>query len=87
MRTLEPTIIRDSRRRCLLVLLRIANCRFGDKATATADMRQELAAMANLLRKTAGRILRVLAETELLTVGYRSIALHDAAALRGMLAA
>ena len=43
--------------------------------------------MANLSRKTAGRILRVLAETELLTVGYRSIALHDAAALRGMLAA
>ena len=79
--------IRDSRRRCVAVLLRIANCRNGSMATATAEMTQdELAAMANLSRQTTGPILRELADAGLATVGYRSIVLHDAAALRAMVA-
>lgn len=76
-------LIRDSRRRCLAVLLRIAGCRLGEAAMGTAEMTQdELASMANLSRQTIGPILNEFAEAGLLTLGYRSIALHDAAALR-----
>lgn len=80
-------LIRDSRRRCLAVLLRVAGCRSGGMATATAEMNQEeLAAMTNLSRQTTGPILREFADAGLVTVGYRNIVLHDPAALRAKLA-
>ena len=54
-------LMRDSRRRCIAVLLRVAGCRTGNAVTGTAEMTQdELAAMANLSRQTIGPILRAL---------------------------
>ena len=42
-------LIRDSRRRCLAALLRVADCRTGGPEPTTAELSQdELAAMANL---------------------------------------
>lgn len=80
--------IRDSQRRFLAVLLRIAGRHTGDVTSETAELTQdELAAMANLLRQTTGRAVRELADTGLLTVRHRNIVLHDAAALRVLLAA
>ena len=75
--------IRDSSRRALAVLLRVAGCRAGGTTAATAELSQdELAAMANLSRQTTGPILKELADVGLVTVGYRNIVLHDPAALR-----
>lgn len=78
-------LIRDSRRRCIAVLLRVAGCRTGEEVTAIAAVSQDdLAAMANLTRQTVGPILNELAAAGLVTVGYRSIVLHDAQTLREM---
>lgn len=76
-------MIRDNRRRCIAVLLRVADCRNIGEAAVKADIGQEeLAAMANLSRQTVGPILHDLARSGLIALGYRSIVLQDPAALR-----
>ena len=80
-------LIRDSRRRCLAALLRVADCRTGGTEPTTAELSQdELAAMANLSRQTTCPILREFADAGLVTDGSRNIVLHDMAALRARLA-
>lgn len=79
-------MIRDSRRRCAAVLLRLSGCRFGppmDDTPVEAPVTQdELAAMANLSRNSVGTVLRALASDGLLEIGYGAITVSDPAALR-----
>jgi CRP-like cAMP-binding protein len=81
-------MIRDSKRRCISTILRIANCRFEDcpeGLPVEAPLSQEeLAAMSNLSRTSVSRILRELEDEGSITLGYRGIILHDAATLRAI---
>lgn len=78
-------LIRDSRRRCIAVLLRLADRRaHGDAAVVMEIGQDELAAMANMSRQTGGPILHALAAAGLVTAGYRNITVHDPAALRAI---
>jgi CRP/FNR family transcriptional regulator, cyclic AMP receptor protein len=78
-------MIRDSRRRCLAILLRVAERRTAGDTPAVAQISQDdLASMANLSRQTIGPILRELAQAKNITVGYRSITLHAPATLRAL---
>lgn len=80
-------LIRDSQTRCVAVLLRIADRRYDDDSPATVEVRQEeLAAMANLSRQTAGHLLRDLEAKGLIALGYRSVTVLAPAALRAMVA-
>ena len=79
-------MIRDSRRRCAAALLRVADCRFavppGIQQVEAPLSQDELAAIANLSRTSVSTILRDLEELGLITLGYRSVTLHDPARLR-----
>ncbi len=79
-------MIRDSRRRCEAALLRLADCRFSDSADGNAVealmTQDELAAIANLSRTSVNAILRTLEAEGLISLGYRSVVLHDPARLR-----
>lgn len=78
-------LLRDSRRRLVAVLLRLGDRRRAGGAPAVADVGQdELAAMANMSRQTAGPLLHALAGDGLITPGYRTIAIHDPVALRAI---
>ena len=81
-------MLRDNRRRCIAVLLRIADCRNLGDTVVTADVGQEeLAAMANMSRQTVGPILHELERSGLIALGYRSIVLHKPGALRNIVGA
>ena len=81
-------MLRDNKRRCIAVLLRIADCRNLGDTVVTADVGQEeLAAMANMSRQTVGPILHELERSGLIALGYRSIVLHKPAALRNIVGA
>jgi CRP-like cAMP-binding protein len=76
--------IRDSRLRCVAVLLRLANCRHAaaDVAPVTIHFTQEqLAAAANLSRFPTGTVLRDLARAGLVRLGYGTITVLGAARL------
>lgn len=76
-------LIRDSQTRCVAVLLRIADRRYEGDQPATVEVRQEeLAAMANLSRQTAGHLLRDLEAKGLIALGYRSVTVLSPQALR-----
>jgi CRP/FNR family transcriptional regulator, cyclic AMP receptor protein len=81
-------MIRDSRRRCLAALLRLADCRFDGPPTPCSVeapvSQEELAAIVNLSRSSIGTILQPLEKTGTITLGYRSIVVHDPAALRAV---
>ena len=78
-------LIRDSQTRCVAVLLRIADRRYEGDAAATIEVRQEeLAAMANLSRQTAGHLLRDLESKGLIALGYRSVTVLAPHVLRAM---
>ena len=78
-------LIRDSQTRCVAVLLRIADRRYEGEQPATVEVRQEeLAAMANLSRQTAGHLLRDLEAKGLIALGYRSVTVLAPRALRGL---
>jgi CRP-like cAMP-binding protein len=80
-------LIRDSQTRCVAVLLRIADRRYEGDDAATIEVRQEeLAAMANLSRQTAGHLLRDLESKGLIALGYRSITVLAPEELRTMVA-
>jgi CRP/FNR family cyclic AMP-dependent transcriptional regulator len=76
--------LRDSRRRCFAMLLRVAGARFASSGNVLTALisQDELGAMANLSRNTANRILTDAEAAGLLTARYRAIELHDVAALR-----
>jgi CRP/FNR family transcriptional regulator, cyclic AMP receptor protein len=77
-------MIRDSRRRCVAALLRVANCRFGDQHERTSAQlsQSEIAAIANLSRTTVNTILGELEADGLIVLGYRSVELVDIRLLR-----
>jgi CRP/FNR family transcriptional regulator, cyclic AMP receptor protein len=81
-------MIPSSRRRCAATLLRLAGCRFNSPALATTPViavaQEELGAMANLTRHTAGPILHGFAKAGLIRLGYRTITIDDGAALRAI---
>ncbi len=81
-------MIRDSRRRCLAALLRLADCRFDDPpapgSVEAPISQEELAAIVNLSRSSVGTILQPLEKAGMIALGYRSIVLHDPAALRAV---
>lgn len=78
-------LIRDSQTRCVAVLLRIADRRYEGDSPATIEVRQEeLAAMANLSRQTAGHLLRDLESRGLIALGYRSVTVLAPGLLRTM---
>jgi CRP-like cAMP-binding protein len=85
---MSDLMIRDSRRRCMSTILRIANCRFEDcpegLPTEAPLSQEELAAMSNLSRTSVSRILRDLEDEGFITLGYRGIILNDAATLRAL---
>lgn len=81
-------MIRDSRRRCVAAILRLADCRFADRPGGRpieAPLSQdELAAMSNLSRTSVSTIVRDLENDGLITLGYRSITLNDTDRLRAI---
>ena len=83
-------MIRDVDRRCIAVLLRLAGCRFrindGDARPEVVVSQEELAAMANLSRKSVGDVLRPLEQAGVIELGYRSIRINLPHKLREILA-
>jgi CRP/FNR family cyclic AMP-dependent transcriptional regulator len=79
-------MIRDSERRCAAVLLRLAGRRYAgpqDVAPLEVPLTQnELAGAANLSRNSVGTMLQRLATREFVEVGYGTMTVRNAAALR-----
>lgn len=79
-------MIANSRQRCAATLLRLVGCRFSDpqksETPTIAVAQEELAAMANLTRHTAGPILHSLAKDGTISLAYRMITIVKAAELR-----
>jgi CRP-like cAMP-binding protein len=80
-------LIRDSRQRCIAVLLRLADCRKRDPATPPTIIlnHADLAAAANLSRYPAGEVLRELAALGHIDLGYGRVTIRNAAALRAII--
>ena len=85
----DDLLIRDHVKRFVAVLLRLGGCRYATPAsgeTIEIDVNQEdLAAMTNMARTTAGALLHKLQTAGHVEAGYRSIRLLAPDALRGML--
>lgn len=79
-------LIRDSRQRCIAVLLRLADCRHRDPATPPTIIlnHADLAAASNMSRHPAGEVLRELDALGLIELGYGKMTIIDAAKLRAM---
>jgi CRP/FNR family cyclic AMP-dependent transcriptional regulator len=85
----DDLLIRDHAKRCVAVLLRLGGCRYATLTGAAPieiDVNQEdLAAMTNMARTTAGILLRKLRAAGHVEVGYRSLRLIAPDELRAML--
>lgn len=86
----DDLMIRNHVQRLVAVLLRLAGCRQARPATeaTTHDChinQEDLAAMANVTRTTAGSILRKLAKAGHIEHGYRRIRILAPDSLRGLL--
>lgn len=81
-------MLRDVERRCLAVLLRVSGCRFrtpgSDDHPEAVISQEELAAMANLSRKSVGDILRKHEQLGHIELGYRTITVKAPNALRAI---
>jgi CRP-like cAMP-binding protein len=79
-------LIRDSRQRCIAVLLRLADCRHRDPATPTTIIlnHADLAAASNMSRHPAGEVLRELDALGLIDLGYGKVTIRNAPALRAV---
>jgi CRP/FNR family transcriptional regulator, cyclic AMP receptor protein len=79
-------LIRDSRQRCIAVLLRLGGCRHGDPAQQPTIIlsQSDLAAAANLSRHPAGEVLRELDSLGHIDTGYGKVTILDAQALRAI---
>jgi CRP/FNR family cyclic AMP-dependent transcriptional regulator len=86
----DDLMIRDTEKRFVAVLLRLGGCRLSTGPSSVpieVDVTQEdLAAMANVTRNTAGAILRRLADRGQLALHYRKIGIVEPDALRALLA-
>lgn len=85
-RAIADLMSRDSRRRCIAMLLHASGCRLDespDGLPITVPLSQdEFATMANLSRQTMRAILAPLMAQGILAFGYRSITVHHASALQ-----
>ncbi len=79
-------LIRDSRQRCIAVLLRLADCRHVDRAMPPTIIisHGDLAAASNMSRHPAGEVLRELDALGHIDLGYRQVTILDALALRAI---
>lgn len=85
--TLEDLLIRDPRRRCAAVLLRLAGCRGPLAVSQPEDIyvtQEQLAEMINLSRTSLGDILRAFERQGFLTRGYGKLSI-DAPEMNRML--
>lgn len=89
-RAIADLMLRDSRTRCLAMLLHASGCRLDappdDRSITVPLSQEEFATMANLSRQTMRAIVAPLAAQGLVTFGYRSIILHDVAAVQQLFA-
>jgi CRP-like cAMP-binding protein len=87
----QDLLRRDATERCLAVLLMLAGCRWADLPGGPPYVapvsQQELGERCNLSRNGVVGILKTLAATGAITLGYRQILVNDAAGLRARLAA
>lgn len=85
-RAITDLMSRDSRRRCIAMLLHAAGCRLDEAPEGfpiTVPLSQdEFATMANMSRQTMRAILAPLTAQGILAFGYRSITVHHASALQ-----
>jgi len=85
----DDLLIRDHYKRGVAVLLRLGGCRYRTpqgSAPIEVDVSQEdFAAMTNLARTTAGKVLRALEASGCLQASYRRIRILSPDALRAML--
>lgn len=80
--------MRDSRLRCIAVLLRLAGCRFADnddKVVTIHFTQEQLAAAANMSRYPVGVILKDLVRSGYLATGYGTMTILRAGSLRAMI--
>mgnify|MGYP003450938299 FL=1 len=81
-------MLRDVERRCLAVLLRLGGCRFSVSDSSqhpeAVVTQEEIAAMANLSRKSVGDILRKHEQNGHIELGYRTIRILAAGTLRAI---
>jgi len=88
MQTAADLLIRDASARCAAVLLRLADRRWASDPDADlpseipAASQTELAMLSNVSRKTFSRIVGEFSRRRLVTIGYRSLTVHDPAQLR-----
>ncbi len=89
-RAITDLMLRDSRTRCIAMLLHASGCRLNappDGQSIRIPLSQEeFAAMANLSRQTMRAIVAPMAARGLIAFGYRSIIVHDVAAIQQLLA-
>ena len=88
MQTASDLLIRDSAARCAAALLRLADRRWATgphgnlPSEIPAATQTELAMLCNVSRKTFSRVIGEFSRRRLVTVGYRSLIVHDPAQLR-----
>jgi CRP/FNR family transcriptional regulator, cyclic AMP receptor protein len=83
VQALADLYIGDNERRCAAILLRIAGCREIGAAPVTATLTQdELASLSNLSRATVSKVVRNLAASGHISLGYRTIDILKPAQLR-----
>jgi CRP-like cAMP-binding protein len=87
--SLGDTLIRNTLERCAALLLRLSDCRRRDNELGIpitiSCSQDEFAALANLSRQGAGIVLRQLADSGMISLGYRAIIILDAGAMRALL--
>jgi CRP/FNR family transcriptional regulator, cyclic AMP receptor protein len=82
---LADALIRDPKRRCIAVLLRLTDCRMnGDAPTTIIFTQDQPAGAANMSRYPTGEVLHGLAAEGLITLGYSRITVNNPAALRAI---
>ena len=79
-------MIRDTRQRCIAVLLRLADCRWRDPAVPPTIIlnHTDLAAAANMSRHPVGEVLRELDRLGFIDLGYAQVTIRNATALRAL---
>jgi CRP-like cAMP-binding protein len=88
MQTASDLLIRDSAARCAAALLRLADRRWATgphgnlPSEIPAASQTELAMLCNVSRKTFSRVIGEFSRRGFVTVGYRSLTVHDPAQLR-----
>jgi CRP-like cAMP-binding protein len=88
MQTASDLLIPDASARCAATLLRLADRRWATgphgnlPSKIPAASQTELAMLCNVSRKTFSRVIGEFSRRGLVTVGYKSLTLHDPAQLR-----